>query len=782
MEQRRKIIFYSSLVVATLSTSNVVAQDAGGLDQIIVTAQKRAENINDVGMQIAAIDKEAIDNKVIRTSADLANIVPGLSYTNTENNTPVFTLRGVGFYNQALSSAPTVSVYVDEAPLPYSVLAKYSLFDVERVEVLKGPQGTLYGQNATGGAINFITSKPTKTFEGGMTLGYGNFNRVETEGYLSGPVTEKLTARIAGRFERVDPWQKSTTREGDENGKTDYFVGKFIADYDLTDSARFSLNLNGWIDKSEPQAGQFKFRNTEFPGFENMVLASEPFAEDNARSANWSPGSVYADNKFWQAIFRGEVDLAKDISLTSLSTYNNYTQRQGTDQDGSAAQTLDHVRDFGDIESFIQEVRVSVESIDNLYLLIGGNYENSSVDQEIYNPWRDTSAATFFSTIGYPVQTVSWSSDQTRESIAGFINGELEINAVTLKAGLRYTDTKLTAISCEFDLDGGVGNTGEFFYDIVHGGAFGSFPGGRQCLAGNNLGETINGVPPGAPGEYADKLREDNLSFRAGADWRPTDGLLVYANLAKGYKSGSHPMVAASYFSQFEPVTQESLLSYDIGFKATLFQNRLQLNGAGFYYDYSDKQIFARVVDPVFGILGVLQNIPKTSVRGFEADVLFTPTQGLTLGGSYTFLDGTIDEFTGINGVGISGDFAGTPIPFTPRHQFGMDVDYEAPISRSIDAFGGASFNYRSKTITVVGGETNIPPPAFPQDSVMLGIDDYSLLDLRAGLKSDDWKVEFWAKNVTNEYYWNNSVRASDAIARFAGMPRTYGILLSYNF
>jgi outer membrane receptor protein involved in Fe transport len=208
------------------------------------------------------------------------------------------------------------------------------------------------------------------------------------------------------------------------------------------------------------------------------------------------------------------------------------------------------------------------------------------------------------------------------------------------------------------------------------------------------------------------------------------------------------------------------------------------LNGAIFYYDYVDKQILARVIDPVFGVLAVLQNIPKSSVKGAEIEIATVPVQGLNLSLSYTYLDATIDKFEGINGAGVTGDFAGTPVPYTPRNQAAFNIDYEVPAFAQWKAGVGATVTYRTDTISVVGGQQNVPPPAYPQTFNQLGIDGYTLLDLRAGLRSDDghWRTQIWGKNVLNRYYWNNTVFGSDAIVRFAGMPRTYGVTVGYQF
>ena len=175
--RNRIAVAASASLLALASAQPVFAQEAVAAaaddqyGEIIVTAQKRAESINRVGLTINAFSADDLRNRQVSSLDDIAKIVPGLNYANTQNGTPVYTLRGVGFYDTSLSSYPTVSVYLDEVPLPFPVLTRHSAFDLERIEVLKGPQGTLFGQNATGGAINYIAAKPTDHLTAGVELG-----------------------------------------------------------------------------------------------------------------------------------------------------------------------------------------------------------------------------------------------------------------------------------------------------------------------------------------------------------------------------------------------------------------------------------------------------------------------------------------------------------------------------------------------------------------------------------------------------------------------------------
>jgi outer membrane receptor protein involved in Fe transport len=179
------------------------------LQELVVTAQKREESINEVGMSIQAESGDRLNKLGIRDTSDLQKIVPGFQSTPTYYGTYVFTIRGVGFQDTSLAGNPTVSVYSDEAPLPFSILTNGATLDLERVEVLKGPQGTLFGNNATGGAVNYIARKPTDHWAAGVDATYGRFNDFDAMGFVSGPITDTLKFRAAVRINESGPWQKA---------------------------------------------------------------------------------------------------------------------------------------------------------------------------------------------------------------------------------------------------------------------------------------------------------------------------------------------------------------------------------------------------------------------------------------------------------------------------------------------------------------------------------------------------------------------------------------------
>lgn len=749
------------------------------LNEIVVTANKREQRLTDVGKSVSALSGDALKGQQINSMADFANAVPGLSYSNTSTGTPVFTLRGIGFYEQSIGSYPSVSVYVDEAPLPFPVMSRHIAFDIERVEVLKGPQGTLFGQNATGGAINYIAAKPSEEFAAGVDITYGRFDQFDGEMFVNGALSDNLNARLAGRFETADGWQQSISRD-ETNGEKDNYMARLQLDYTPSDNASFLLNISGSKDKSDTQAAQLIAVNFQNP-VPDPSLAAAPFAPESARDADWSPGYTEGDNEQWQISLRGDIDVSEDLVLTFLTSYADYEQKQGNDVDGVPFSSQDSYPDVGDITSFSQEIRLANDSANSLRWVVGANYEKSEADQHVSLYYPNSSAtATYDLAFGYPIQESFFYSYQEFENYAFFANVEQDItDTVTLKGGVRYTDSEDSVESCHGD-NGGI--TGGFFYDVLFQGALGPYPLG-SCFVVNNLPYAVGDVQPGMPGVYKDKLSEDNVSWTVGVDWKPVEDGLIYANIAEGYKAGSFPVVSPSVFESFLPVTQESVLSYELGVKWTLLEGTLQLNSAVFYYDYEDKQLRSKIDSPPFGRLDVLQNIPESSAQGFEVELVATPLSGLTINAAYTYIDAEIDEFVGINAGGLEADFGGTDAPFTPDSQLSVAADYEFDVTENLYGFVGASVNYRSDTISIIGGDTN-PATAVPHDKTLFGIDSYTLLDLRAGVETADgkWRVSIWGKNVTDEYYWNNSAAVFDTITRYAGLPATYGASVSYRY
>jgi iron complex outermembrane recepter protein len=305
-------------------------------------------------------------------------------------------------------------------------------------------------------------------------------------------------------------------------------------------------------------------------------------------------------------------------------------------------------------------------------------------------------------------------------------------------------------------------------------------PADGRCFSLN-----ANNVPGGVL--FTDTLRENNLSWRSGVDYKVAANSLLYANISRGYKAGSFPILAAATTSQFQPVTQESVTAYEGGLKTELFDRKAQFNSAVFYYQYRNKQVLTKVVDPIFGILDKLQNIPRSRVYGAEGELVVKPFAGMTLGASLTYLNAKITEYTGVDYVGDTRNFGGRALPFAPQWNYSLNADYRHGMSNGGVSFVGVSLDGHSSSSTIPGGDTITLPPA-PATRILPGLvypfrtDAHATVDARVGYEASSgrWRVMLWGKNILNEYYWTNVVTASDFSARYAGLPATYGVTVGF--
>lgn len=766
----------------TESVSPDAVDERDGIQDIVVTAQKREQALNDVPLSITAASGEQLANVGVTDVSALAKLVPGFSYTESAYATPVFTLRGIGFYDTSLGAKPTVSVYIDQVPLPFSIMTRGSTLDLERVEVLKGPQGTLFGSNATGGAINYVAARPTTTLEAGFDAGLDSFGKVDLGGYVSGPLSDKAAARIAVRTEQGGAWQRSYTRDA-KLGGSNFTTGRFLLDLEPTDTLSFQLNLNGFIDKSDGQAAQLigvvPLGNPDRLG----TLATYPIAPANNRDADWSVGQEpKRDNWAYQASLRSDLELGDSNRITALTAYSRYDHDTAIDPDGVALRNYFY-NTLGKITAFSQELRLEGSSGDLTYIL-GGNYSREKVFQrDNAGPYPDATSAYQLVDGGLsqiPFFIYSQYSDQKFVNKAVFANLDYQIgDSITLHGGIRYTDTRIQYAGCTEDRGFALGQGFQNLLNSIRDGA-----GLGPITIPDGACVTLNSATLTA-GEVTGSLSEDNISWRAGVDYKPNSDLLFYASASKGYKSGSYPILSASDANQLNPVTQESVVAYEIGTKATLGR-RAQLNAALFYYDYSDKQLKGRVVatPDVFGPLETLVNVPQSSVTGGEIQLDLAPVRGLAISLAGTYIETKIrGSFFNYDSYGNVTDFGGSAFPYTPKFQGVADIQYEWDASSDISPFVGANMSYQSSTKAALGDASITPSPALTALGG-LNIDDYALVDLRAGasLDGEKYRLAFYVRNLFDTYYWSNATRVTDTTVRFAGRPRTYGVSLSARF
>jgi len=748
----------------------------GQLEEVIVTAQKRSERIQDVPMSITAVSRDELSKEGVFGPADLEKVAPGFTYRQSQNGTPVYAIRGIGFYSEQAAVAPTVTVYQDQTPLPYARMAEGVGMDVERVEVLKGPQGTLFGQNSTAGAVNYIAAKPTNTMEAGVDATYGRFNEFDIDGFVSGPIGKGVKARLSFRQELRDGWQLNSIIPGESIGRHDLSIGRLLLESEPIDNLTINLNFNGWADRSDTQQSQARgyLPVSGLPPHTPQTIATAtalinyPYVQsNNSRLTDWNPGTDYSrHDHFYQVAASIRYAISSDIDLISITSYANLGLFSPIDSTGTYVPALT-IDQHGKIKTFSQELRLEGNA-SPLHWVLGANYERDDTDEVQYTYIRGSNTQVPFGNPFDPAtQYGTFNSDdlynnQQVHSYAGFANLDYKwTDKLSVQGGLRYTKENRDFSGC--------------VADDVTGAGFGLLFVGPNVVRGSCV--TI--LPDGSHGLYSSSLDQNNLSWRGSINYKVTSDALLYVNVTKGFKSGDFGTLPALSYKQFQPVRQESVLAYETGFKSTLADRKVDLSGALFYYDYRDKQTQGSIVVPPFGNLPYLVNVPKSRLIGAEFDVTLIPVTGLriTMGGTY--IDSKIKAPAPVaSPYGDLIDANGEELPVSPKWQIQEDTEYDWSIRRGLDAFVGANVSGRSKSVAALGSKTG---PIGTQSQ--FDIDGYVLLDLRAGVNiNENYRVQIWGKNVTNKGYWNNVVHIYDTYDRITGQPVTYGITFSAKF
>ena len=765
-----------------VTAPNVAASPNGTqLQEIVVTAQKREQSINSVPITVTAVTGDAMIARGITSAADLSKVVPGFNFAPTTFGEPVYVIRGIGLYDSGLGSSPAVTVYLDQTPLPYPVMTEVAPLDLQRVEVLKGPQGTLFGQNSTGGAVNYVAAKPTRGYEAGADITYERFNQVDATGFVSGPLTDTLSGRFSLRTDQGGAYQYSLTRPGAQLGEQNIGQGRIILDWHPIEKLKFELDVNGFHDGSDTQAQQLTAVVPDVPSKASAGLLASPIAPNNDRAADWPPGVAFrSDDTFYQTSLRADYSLSPDLTLTSLSSYQHIDVNKTIDGSGTGGEggELNYLNTTGHIRSFTQELRVNGHAGPLTYTL-GGNYAYAGI--------VDGESATVYTTnsqplgaLAPPIHNAEALTQQTVNDYALFGNLDYRLtNRITLHGGIRGTESVRRASSCSFDPDspadgGPIEATTEEIETLFTAIGLKKTPivavAPRGCTS-------LTPAPDSTPTGVHNGLNENNLSYRVGADYTFRTGTLVYASDNVGYKSGIISPTVATTVAQFQPVKQERVDAYEVGFKTPLFDHRVQVNGSLFYDSYTNKQLKTEVKDPIFGLLEQLVNIPRSQIWGFEGELQAKPIEGLTLSLNSTYLETDVTKsYSAYNGEGAFGNFLGSQIPYTPKVEVIADGEYQRPVLDWLNAFIGASATYHSAAQATFS-TASAPAPDFKLKS-------YTLVDLRGGVATADgrYRLSLFARNVGDEFYVTTVNQTTDTRYRSAGIPQVYGVTLSYRW
>jgi outer membrane receptor protein involved in Fe transport len=739
-------------------------QSASTLGEVVVTAQKRKQKVDDIGMTITPVSAGQLESLGITDVSQLSAVVSGFSGAETYTGYPVFSLRGINFNAAQISAPPAVSVSIDEAPLPYSQMAAGMMFDLDRVEVLKGPQGTLYGQNATGGSINLIAARPTRDFSAGAGAEVNNFGQTMLNGYISGPLDDKLGARFAATTTQMGAWQKGYYLNDGKNGDQNEFSARGILDWKPLDRLKVSLQLDGHFDHGEVQQPQLSAVTPVNPAGAAPGLIGYP-PPGNDRDVGIPSGfDTHASNQMYQAVVRADYTVNDDLTFTSLSDYIHTEYSAPINLTGTAIPIIQYLS-WGNIGSINQEFRLTGKVADyGIHYIVGANYQHDLI--------TDAENGTFIAYSGLPPGAgLDAIYNLTNRAAAAFANIDYDLSRqLSFTAGLRYTNTRQWMDGCTFDGGngasaaalGGIANAERQAAGLPATDAY--VPGG--CITINNTGASPDYLPIRANVSQ----NQSNVAWRGGVNYKPVKSTLLYGLVSRGYKSGIFPVQNTIVDTQIQPVKQEQLTDYEAGIKSALFGRRLHLDAAVFYYDYRDKQFYTYVPTPVVGATSTLVNIPKSTVKGLDFDFTAIPFEGVTVRGGLTYIDARVGAYQSYNLNEQPEDFDGKQFNFSPPLSATLDAQYEVPVRDQLLAYFGGGALYNSATYADLGESpfTRLPP--------------YVIANLRAGVECTarrHWSVGFFVRNLTDKYYWTSVGPAGDVYNRFAGMPRTFGLTAS---
>lgn len=778
-----------SLFVFTVGCSLLqpFAAQAQMLEEIIVTAQKREQNLNDVSIAVTAFSGSDIQSLGINEPMDLAKHTTGLLAKNSSNGAAQVEiyLRGVGVADFTSISTPAVGAYVDEVYKPAPSMLTFALFDMERIEVLKGPQGTLYGRNNTAGAVNFISKKPSDQFDAYARAGISKWAIFKAEGAVGGPLSETLSGRFSfSQQSSNDDGPYFNRVSGSEGGKINVTSLRGQLLWEPNEDVKILAKVS-WGD--EKRAGIFPehFSVTD-PAFPAFPFVPAPFCaaflagnrdEGNCVSVFDLNGNRYFEqndndpfaadlsldtlsrSEIFEGVVRIEWELPR-VSLTSISAYQDFSRDQDYDVDGSPIAAPDIViKD--DIEAFSQEVRLTSDDSWGFNWLLGTFYSKDSI--LYFQHLNASGVAPFLNSNG---------GDQDNESYAVFAHVEYPISdQVQLVGGVRYTHESR---------------------DFVGASAIGDYQDLSELLAVNeatNCGILFTAIPlpaicgtnghspfgePLTP-DYPSTVEADEVDGKVVLEYRPNEDVLFYAGVSKAFKSGGFSGAMIFSHSAAAPYEPEKLVAYEGGFKATLADGTIQMNGAAFYYDYKGWQAtFTKTGDPT----ARLQNAGDVELYGIEADILWRPTDPLTLKAGFIWMDNEIVESDVVlfdYDTGVPGTIAGNELPNAPEWSFNGLARYEFAVNRALKAAIQLDAAYVGRHFLEVNNR------------LALSQKGYFLVNGRLSVFSDDrnWQVAVWARNLTNELYFSagfDLALVGGYVTRYPGLPRSYGVEVVYNW
>lgn len=779
----------SGLGAATLLVSTSYA-DAGDtsdslftLEEIVVTAQKRAQSAQDIGLVVNSFDGDALRERGVDEVDDLVGMMANVQLLDaTGGGVPIVFIRGVGLAEFRVNNTPAAAFYVDEIYKPSVAMIGSTYFDLERIEVLKGPQGGLYGRNTTAGAVQIISAKPSlEDIDGYASAGYGSYNRVELEGAVNIPMSETIAVRLSGRHvSSSDTYMESTRNSalpaqttvsgGDEHGGENQWAVRAQVLYQPSDE--FNLLLKGYAgeDKSETTllrpigiwAGGDADNNLYADSaLSNTVCASLLAGSRDPSTCATITGQtpdelgitddVYktissnlnqVNNEWFGFSAIANWDVADNLTLTSITGYEDFDHGRPTDWDAAdiAYQDIDYT---SAITAFSQEFRLAYSG-ENFSLFGGVNYAHEELKED----------TVLFAAAG--LVPIAFG----HEEIVQRYKQETDSYAIFGRADWQFAD-KLNLV---FE--------GRYTWEEK------SFSGATTLRSAVGSTDRVTESPFVNPSQPDAKF--DDYSGKVALEFAASDNVLTYISLSRGFKSGGFPggiVLSPAGATAYNP---ETITGYEAGFKSDLMDNRLRANMSVFYYDYKGLQGSSRIPAPGGVIIDRFQNLGDAEVYGFDAEFSYIPVENVYLQAFVGYSEGEITDSEGQQRSPLTREsyaLEGQELNYKPDWSLNLLARYDFEVGTDFTAYTQVDYDWRSSQ--------NFGYIGIPAEEAIFKEDAYGRVNLQFGFAPSDesWSISAFVKNLTNTKYRTNA--RTDALGgafEIYGAPRIWGVTGTVKF
>lgn len=791
-----KFITFVTLSVLLLGNSPLYAQ----LEEITVTAQKRVESLQDVPVAVTAFTAETMTTLGVTNASDIVDITPGLASGTQQGSNRNYFLRGVGTSDVHITAASAVGQYFDGITLTSGFHAKAALFDMERVEVLKGPQNTLFGLNTTGGAVNYISKKPEigGGTDGKARLFLGSNDRVEFELASGFDLSETLAARVALQS-ITDDGAFTSVSNGRSYGDEESLAGRATLLWEPNDMASVTLNVHALSSENNSTAiraigsrspdGSGGFC-TDFPtGVIDFEIDTDCLGRDGGGSGELASDpstgdwDTTAQNFGFEEVdthgFYAKVDFVFAwATFNSITSFDNLDFRNANDNDGSSTLGL-HTFHQDDRDTFQQEFRLISADTDSFRWIAGVYFLDESADS--YTGLRGARLA-----FRNGLQIPNIQLDHTKENLGIYFQGEYDISdTVTLTAGLRWSDEEINGdYRPSSPVVAGTPTTDLFFAEDIQALVAAQNPGTPEFDSdGYEIARQIS-----------QQLSNEDVGYTVKLDWAVNDSSMVYVSASKGFKGSAldiRPVYAlvplpnvVSSLNETR-LAPESLDAWEIGYKATFMDNRVQLDAAAFWYTYEDLQQFVTARG-----IPVLDNAPESEINGIDANIRYGGDNGLFLQAGISILDSEVTDATDSTFV------EGAELGNAPELSFNLMASKEFNLAKGLLTItGNVSHTGDQVKVTATSGNSQVVE--------QLSVDAYTLLSGNVSYRfggEEQYNLSLFGRNLTDEKFCGavllndgNALLGPTTNARTAihmnalcrvtnASTRTYGVSFSVDF